>query len=174
MGVRAVTAAPGTTRALRRGVLAVVALGAVACGGGRVGVPTGAAPTTGPDGPGYMVHTLAVQGLGTVLVDGYDETLYLFVPDGGRGTSTCYHTCAAKWPPLSLPAGVTTPFVGPGAKANLVGTTHRSDGRTQVTYDGWPLYHWIGDTTAGESTGEGITDSGGVWYAVNAAGQPVR
>jgi len=139
-----------------------------------VAVPNGAAPTTGADGPGYMVHTGTVKGLGTVLVDGYDETLYLFVPDGGKGTSTCAGTCAAKWPPLSLPAGVTSPFVGPGARADLVGTTHRSDGRIQVTYNGWPLYHWVGDTTAGQDTGEGITDSGGVWYAVSAAGQAVR
>jgi len=169
-----VSALRRTPRAATGAAVVALAIGGAACGGGRVGVPSGAAPTTGAEGPGYMVHTFDVKGLGTVLADGYDETLYLFVPDGGRGASTCTGTCAAKWPPLSLPAGVTMPFVGPGARADLVGTTRRTDGRTQVTYNGWPLYHWIGDTTAGQDTGEGISDSGGVWYAIDAAGQPVR
>jgi predicted lipoprotein with Yx(FWY)xxD motif len=151
-----------------------VAVVATACGGARVAVPNGGAPTTGPQGPGYMVHTGTVKSLGTVLVDGYDETLYLFVPDGGRGRSTCVGTCAAKWPPLVLPAGVAHPFIGPGAVAALVGTTRRADGGLQVTYGGWPLYHWIGDTTAGEATGEGLVDSGGQWFAVDAQGQAVH
>ncbi len=43
-----------------------------------------------------------------------------------------------------------------------------------MTYNGWPLYRWIGDTSAGQSTGEGIRNSGGLWYAVNDAGQPVH
>jgi predicted lipoprotein with Yx(FWY)xxD motif len=151
-----------------------VAVAAAGCGGARVAVPNSGAPTTGPQGPGYMVHTGTVGSLGTVLVDGYDETLYLFVPDAGRGRSTCAGTCAAKWPPLVLPAGVTRPFVGPGTVASIVGTTRRADGSLQVTYAGWPLYHWIGDTTAGEATGEGITDSGGQWFAIGVQGQAVR
>jgi predicted lipoprotein with Yx(FWY)xxD motif len=147
-----------------------------ACGGsgGNVGIPTGGAPTTGAAGPGYMVRTASVAGLGHVLVDGYGLTLYLFVPDGQSGKSTCSGYCASRWPPLTLPTGVTTPDVGPGAQAALVKTTQRSDGVLQVTYDGWPLYHWIGDTAAGQDNGEGVNDAGGYWYAVDAAGQAVH
>jgi predicted lipoprotein with Yx(FWY)xxD motif len=65
-------------------------------------------------------------------------------------------------------------LTGPGAEPGLAATTRRSDGSLQVTYDGWPLYHWIGDTAAGEDNGEGVRDSGGLWYAVNAVGQAVR
>lgn len=142
--------------------------------GGNVGVPTGGAPTTGAAGPGYMVTTAKVKGLGTVLVDGYGLTLYLFVPDDHSGSSTCNGYCASRWPPLTLPAGVTTPVIGGEAQHALVATTRRSDGELQVTYAGWPLYHWIGDTGAGQANGEAVQDSGGYWYAVDGAGQPVR
>ena len=154
--------------------VAAVVLGA--CGGaGDVGTVSAAgAPTTGPGGPGYMVHTATVTGLGTVLVDGYGLTLYLFVPDHGRGRSTCTASCASQWPPLTLPSGVATPVTGPDADAAVVATTRRSDGTLQVTYAGWPLYRWIGDTAPGQATGEGRDNSGGLWYAVDAAGQPVR
>jgi predicted lipoprotein with Yx(FWY)xxD motif len=120
-----------------------------------------------------MVQSSTVKGLGTVLVDGYGLTLYLFVPDHRSGHSTCNGYCATQWPPLSLPSGVTTPVVGAGVDRMLVGTTGRGNS-LQVTYDGWPLYRWIGDTSAGQSTGEGIRNSGGLWYAVNDAGQPVH
>jgi predicted lipoprotein with Yx(FWY)xxD motif len=170
---------PAPENAMRtsaRGAAGVILIGLVVggCGGAHIAVPTGAAPTTGAQGPGYMVHAHRVGSLGTVITDGYDETLYLFVPDAAGGRSTCVQSCAAKWPPLSLPAAVTQPFVGPGAQAALVGTTRRADGRIQVTYAGWPLYHYVGDTEAGQATGEGLNDSGGLWYAVDPSGHAVR
>jgi len=156
--------------------LAAAALVLSSCGGsgGAVGVPAGGAPTTGAAGPGYMVRVADVAGVGNVLVDGYGLTLYLFVPDDRSGTSRCSGYCASRWPPLTLPAGVTTPFGGPGAVSSSLGTTRRAGGALQVTYDGWPLYHWIGDTDPGQHNGQGIDDSGGLWYALDAAGQPVR
>ena len=120
-----------------------------------------------------MVHAATVRGLGAVLVDGYGLTLYVFVPAHRGGRSTCNGYCASQWPPVTLPTGVTTPVLGPGAEAGLLGTTRR-DHAVQVTYNGWPLYRWIGDTASGQSTGEGIRDSGGLWYVINEAGQPVR
>jgi predicted lipoprotein with Yx(FWY)xxD motif len=120
-----------------------------------------------------MVQSGTVPGLGAVLVDGYGLTLYLFVPDHHAGRSTCSGYCATQWPPLILPAGVTTPVAGAGVDTALVGTTRRGDS-LQVTYAGWPLYRWIGDTSTGQATGEGIRNSGGLWYAVDGAGQPVH
>jgi len=142
-------------------------------GGQVVGVPTNGAPTTGPGGPGYMVQSHTVRGLGTVLVDGYGLTLYLFVNDHHSGHSTCTGYCATQWPPVTLPSGVTTPVIGGSADRALVGTTVRR-GALQVTYNGWPLYRWIGDASSGQATGVGLNNSGGLWYAVDAAGQPVH
>ena len=120
-----------------------------------------------------MVHAITVARLGNVLVDGYGLTLYLFLPDRQTGKSTCFAYCATQWPPVTLPAGVTTPVTGSGVVPALVGTTRRGDS-LQVTYDGWPLYRWIGDTASGQATGEGLRNSGGLWYVVDEAGQPVR
>jgi hypothetical protein len=65
------------------------------------------------------------------------------------------------------------PTVGAGLKASLVGTTKRSDGKPEVTYAGHPLYLYVGDQKAGDTTGEGINAFGAAWYALNASGAQV-
>jgi predicted lipoprotein with Yx(FWY)xxD motif len=90
-------------------------------------------------------------------------TLYLFTKDTPK-TSNCYDSCAAAWPPL-LTDGAPTP--GSGVDASLLGTTTRTDGSTQVTYNGWPLYYFANDKAAGDTTGEGIQN---VWYVVTPEG----
>ena len=109
---------------------------------------------------------VADTGLGEVLVDGAGRTLYLFDADE-QGASTCYDECAANWPPLLD----EDPAAGDGADDALLGTIEREDGQTQVTYDGWPLYHWIGDEQPGDVEGQGVQD---VWWVVAADGQPLR
>ena len=128
--------------------------------------------TTGP-APSYEVRTGQVKGLGTVLVDGKGLTLYLFVPDAQKGTSTCYNACAQAWPPLLLPAGTTVPLAGPGVNTALLGTTHRSDGTTEITYNKWPLYTWVGDSEPGQATGQGINNNGGLWYVLSPQGTEI-
>ena len=105
--------------------------------------------------------------LGEFLVDAEGMTLYLFTNDTDN-TSTCYDDCASAWPPL-LTGG--EPTVGEGLDAALVGTTERTDGTTQVTYGGWPLYTWVQDEAPGDTTGQ---DVGGVWYVVSPAGEAVQ
>jgi hypothetical protein len=73
------------------------------------------------------------------------------------------------WLPLVIPAGVR-PISGPGVVASMLGTVKRPDGRVQVTYDGFPLYLFSGDTKAGEVNGQG---SGGIWHALAPSGVPV-
>jgi predicted lipoprotein with Yx(FWY)xxD motif len=124
-------------------------------------------------GPRYEVRTAPVGGVGRVLVDGAGDTLYLFVPDD-RSVSTCYGSCAQAWPPLLLPPGVGAARAGTGARASLLGSQPRRDGAAQVTYGGWPLYTWVGDTRPGIATGEGRNNLGGCWYAVDAAGHAVK
>lgn len=109
------------------------------------------------------------SALGRILVDQRGRTLYLFAKDR-NGKSTCYGACAAYWPALTTkgkPTAVT------GARKALLGTTRRKDGRLQVTYHGHPLYRFSGDTAAGQTSGEGLTDFGGGWWAVSPAGKKI-
>jgi predicted lipoprotein with Yx(FWY)xxD motif len=119
------------------------------------------------------VTTGTVKGLGKVLVDGQGLTLYLFVPDKQSGNSTCYSECAAGWPPLLLPEGVTAPVAGPGINASLLGTTHRTDSTVEVTYNKWPLYTWQGDSTPGQASGQGLNNLGGLWYVLSPDGATI-
>ena len=133
----------------------------------------GATTTTSATRPAYEVGTGTVKGIGTVLVDGKGLTLYLFVPDKQLSKSTCYGACAQGWPPLLLPTGVTSPLAAPGVESSLLGTTQRTDGTTQVTYDKWPLYLWVGDSEPGQATGQGLNNLGGLWYVLSPDGHTI-
>ena len=61
----------------------------------------------------------------------------------------------------------------PGGESSLLGTTHRSDGTTQVTYNKWPLYLWVGDSQPGQATGQGINNLGGLWYVLSPDGHEI-
>ena len=182
---------------VRNGVLIVAALALPtllsACGSSAPSAsstttkaPTTAAPSTtatsalptsttapGTPIPLYEVRTGTVPGLGKVLVDGQGFTLYIFEPDKQSGKSTCYGNCAQGWPPLLLPSGVTAPVSGPGVDPSLLGTTARTDGTTEVTYNRWPLYLWVNDSSPGQATGQGLDNLGGLWYVIAPDGQPV-
>ena len=104
--------------------------------------------------------------LGSFLVDDKGMTLYLFTKDTPN-TSNCYDKCATAWPPL-LTTG--NPVAGSGADASMLGTTTRTDGTTQVTYNGWPLYYYEKDKAPGDVVGQ---DVGNVWFVVSPAGEQV-
>jgi predicted lipoprotein with Yx(FWY)xxD motif len=116
------------------------------------------------------VVKLGQSSLGQILVDSHGRTLYLWAHDKHH-KSTCYGYCAAYWPALTTKG---KPRAIGGARKALLGTTLRRDGRMQVTYHGHPLYRFSGDTKAGDTTGEGLTDFGGRWDPVSAAGLAVR
>lgn len=107
------------------------------------------------------------EALGDFLVDAEGMTLYLFTKDT-ENVSACYDDCATAWPPLLTDGEVT---VGEGLDASLLETTERTDGATQVTYGGWPLYYWVKDEAPGDTTGQ---DVGRVWYVVSPAGEAVH
>ena len=117
-------------------------------------------------GRGATVRTQS-SSLGKILVDTNGRTVYLFAKDK-RNKSMCSGSCAAYWPPL-LTHG--KPIARGSAKASLLSTTRRSDGSTQVTYAGHPLYRFALDTKAGQTKGEGLDDFGGEWDAVTPAGK---
>jgi predicted lipoprotein with Yx(FWY)xxD motif len=118
-----------------------------------------------PSGPAMV--NLTSGALAAHLVDDKGMTLYLFTKDS-PGTSTCYDKCATAWPPL-LTSGA--PQAGSGVDASKFGTTMRTDGSTQVTYNGWPLYYFAKDKQAGDTTGEGV---GSVWFCISASGDAVK
>ncbi len=101
----------------------------------------------------------AKAGVVTVLTNASGFTLYWFAPDTAT-RSTCYGTCAGYWPPVT-----GTPSAGPGVTGKL-GTIKRSDGTIQVTYDGHPLYTYVGDTAPGQAFGNGLNLNGGLWHEV--------
>jgi predicted lipoprotein with Yx(FWY)xxD motif len=119
---------------------------------------------------GNAIVKVGPSNLGRVLVDAHGKTLYVWAHDKSA-KSTCNGACAEYWPPL-LTKG--RPRAIAGANSNLLGTSRRNDGRMQVTYAGHPLYYFALDTKAGQTKGEGLTDFGGRWDPVSAAGKAVR
>ena len=166
--------APRWPGALAPAVLATALLaGACTSSGTAVSSPF---TTSGPAlerGPTYEVKVQDVSGLGPVLVDGQGIALYLFETDRRGTPSRCYDICAIQWPPALLPTGVSRPVAGPGVRPSMLGTAPRTDGTTQITYNGWPLYFWPPDHTPGTATGQALTNAGGRWYVVDAAGDAV-
>jgi predicted lipoprotein with Yx(FWY)xxD motif len=100
----------------------------------------------------------------TVITNAKGFTLYSFAPDTSS-KSNCNGSCAQLWPPLKGPA-----TAGSGVTGKL-STIKRSDGSTQATYNGHPLYTYVGDAKPGQDTGNGLNISGGVWHVVPVSGK---
>ncbi len=156
-------------------LLGVLALGSTACtsAGTAITTPFDTSPPPLEHGPVDEVKVMSVSGLGPVLVDGQGITLYMFENDRRGTPSRCYGICAVQWPPLVLTSDTTRPLAGPGIRVSLLGTAPRSDGTTQVTYNGWPLYLWPPDRVPGKATGQALTNAGGRWYVLDPDGKPV-
>ena len=154
-------------------VLAILATG---CGDGgssmaapapRTSAP--AAATKGkPKPPGGKRVTLHRRDYGKILADGRGRALYLFTRDDGK--SRCHGDCAKAWPPF-LTKGA--PRAGARVKRRPLGTVNRSDGRRQVTYNGHPLYYYVGDREPGQVLCQAGLEYGGYWYVVTRSGDPV-
>lgn len=114
---------------------------------------------------GAAVVAVASADAGEILVDGEGRSLYRFLNDTEQGASTCVDACLDNWPILEGEAQA-----GEGADGAALGTLTRNDGATQVTYDGWPLYYFAGDSAAGDTNGQGVGD---VWYLVAPDGSTV-
>jgi predicted lipoprotein with Yx(FWY)xxD motif len=108
--------------------------------------------------------------LGRILVDSRGRTLYMFAADKGK-TSVCYGKCAAFWPPLLT---ASKHVAAAGLKTSLLGTTTRKGGTLQVTYAGHPLYLFVKDTKAGETTGQGLNVVGGLWWVMSPSGAVIK
>ena len=108
---------------------------------------------------------MADSSLGSILVDGKGMTLYMFAKDSAN-TSVCTGACLVAWPPL---LGKPTP--GAGVDDSKLGSFTRSDGTTQATYKGWPLYYWKDDQKPGDVLGQNVS---GVWFVLDRDGDPIK
>jgi predicted lipoprotein with Yx(FWY)xxD motif len=104
--------------------------------------------------------------MGTYLTDSKGRALYLFASDSST-MSSCNASCLSLWPALTTHG---TPHGTGGATAKL-GTIKGTNGATQVTYNGHPLYYFTGDSGAGQTKGEGLNDFGAKWWLVTPSGK---
>jgi predicted lipoprotein with Yx(FWY)xxD motif len=115
-----------------------------------------------------LISTKHDKKLGTILAVGPKHlTVYLFEGDSGQ-SSSCTGACASVWPPVS-----GKPHAMAGAMGADLGTIKRSDGTTQVTYKGHPLYLYVKDKDDGDAYGEGLKQFGAEWYALSSSGKKV-
>jgi predicted lipoprotein with Yx(FWY)xxD motif len=151
------------TTAFAAATLAVAACGSSSTGNSSSsGAPKASSSSaTAPASTSNTVKTTKIGGA-TVLTNAKGFTLYLFAPDT-MTKSNCNGPCAKYWPPLK------GPVTGSGIAGKL-GTIKRSDGSSQATYNGHPLYTYVGDTAPGQAKGNGLTLSGGLWKEIVVSG----
>jgi predicted lipoprotein with Yx(FWY)xxD motif len=159
-------------------VPAPVKLGVPVAAGLLAAACSSAAGTSGSSAPassgasagsaaGTVIETQAGSG-GTFLTEG-GHTVYLWVKDGMNKT-TCTGACASAWPPVLAQGKLTA---SGGAKAADLGTIARPGGGKQVTYDGHALYFFAGDSSSGQTSGQGSDSFGAKWWLVAPSGTQI-
>ena len=142
---------------------AVLAVALAACGGSS-------SSSSSPPKPAKTATLLTIKAakkdkVGDVLVNPSGLTLYRNVAEKG-GNIACTGSCTKLWPPVL--AGSGTPAAAAGITGKL-GTIKRPDGTLQVTDNGWPLYHYVKDTSTADANGQGVD---GIWFAAGAKNTP--
>src|SRR4051812_16141848 len=141
---------------------AAAALAAAGCGGGGNS-------NTAATGVAHATVAAKPTKLGTALVDADGRTLYLFEKDKGA-KSACYGACASVWPPVTTSGNA---LARDGVEPAKLGTTRRTDGTTEVTYAGHPLYTYAGDAKAGDVKGQDLDQFGAGWYVLKPSGEKI-
>jgi predicted lipoprotein with Yx(FWY)xxD motif len=126
------------------------------------GAASSATPASSAPAAGSSALKTAKIGGATVVTNAKGFTLYWFVPDTAT-MSKCNSSCATFWPPVKGPA-----TAGAGVTGKLA-TITRADGSAQATYNGHPLYTYVGDHARGQATGNGLNVNGGVWHEVTVS-----
>jgi predicted lipoprotein with Yx(FWY)xxD motif len=155
---------------VKLGIPLASALLATACGSAASSSPS--APAAGSPASASAAGTVITTHAGPAgafLTDGSGRTVYLWAKDG-MNMSDCSGACAAAWPPVPA-AGMLT--AAGGAKASDLGTITRAGGARQVTYDGHPLYYFVGDSGPGQTAGQGSDNFGAKWWLVAPSGAEI-
>ena len=148
----------------------LLAVAVSACGGGSSSGSSSAGSTARPHTKSSAVTISTAGGTdGVHLVGASKRSVYLWGADKGT-KSTCAGACAGNWPPVITKG---SPNAGAGTSGADLGTTRRSDGSEQVTYNGHPLYYYIGDQTAGATSGQGSDGFGARWWLVAPSGHAI-
>jgi predicted lipoprotein with Yx(FWY)xxD motif len=147
-------------------LVVAAALLIAACGSGSGS--SSSTPTKAASGSA-LVNSASISSLGNAVVGPTGKTLYLFKKDTGP-TSNCSGACAAEWPPLTTSGKITS---SGGVPTSALKTVRRSDGKTQVTFNGHPLYYFAGDSGPGQANGQGLDDFGANWWALSPSGQEI-
>lgn len=156
------------------GSVALLTLAACGSGGSNQGNGYGSAAGSG----GAAARSAAQPGkiatrstsLGKILVDPRGRTLYAFAADSPHH-SACTGSCLSYWPPV--PGRDAAARADSGVTARL-GVLKRSDGSSQLTANGFPMYTYVGDSAVGQTNGQGKNLSGGLWWVVAPSGKWVK
>lgn len=130
-------------------------------------------PAAAPGGPvaSVTVTTANKAPYGSFLVDGAGRALYVLEGTrGATGPERCGEDCRAVWPSLMA---LNAPVGGPSIDAAQL-SARPAYGGSQVTYSGWPLYYYVRDAAPGETAGQHVQDTWGMWHLLSAAGEPLR
>ena len=125
---------------------------------GSTATPGGSSASGAAAATAVGLKTATIGGV-TVLTNAQGFTLYSFAPDTAT-KSACNGACATAWPPQKAPATVKSPYT----------SIKRSDGSTQLVFNGHPLYTFTGDTSPGTASGNNVNAFGGLWHEVPASG----
>ncbi len=159
----------GRTSPLGLAACAALVLSACSQSSSAYSAPSAPAPSAAQaptGGTAVSIEAKNVAPVGKVLVDQQGLTLYLLTKEKG-GKIACTGSCASIWPPVALPSGSTAATAIAGAKSSLLGTVTLADGTVAVTYNGYPLHTYSGDSGPGQANGQGVQ---GVWFAVSPSG----
>jgi predicted lipoprotein with Yx(FWY)xxD motif len=157
---------------LALGAAATIAACGSSSSSGAAAGSSSSAPAGASSAAAVKISATNVPGVGTVLVNGQGQTLYLLTSEkGGKITCTAANGCTQAWPETVVSSG--TAAAGSGVQSSLLGTVKDASGNLEVTYNHWPLYTFSGDSGPGVAKGQGISNFGGTWYVLNSSGNPV-
>jgi predicted lipoprotein with Yx(FWY)xxD motif len=159
------------------GHLATVAVMLAGCGTAETSpaatpsASVAASPTTSASSSPPVKPQLSTANsrYGRIIVDGSGRTLYLFDAEGDR-TPKCYDACAASWPPQLATTASTS---DPRLIQSMIGVSARRDGSRQLSYNGHPLYYYVGDRSPGQILCQAVFEFGGGWYVIDPGGNKI-
>jgi len=147
--------------------IAVLVL-ATACGSGSSSDNAGSSSSPAAGTGGGLATTST--SLGTILTDSAGKTIYSFAADT-KGVSNCSGSCASYWPPVPVTGSVPKDPQGVTAK---LGELTRDDGTKQLTVNGMPMYTYVGDSAKGDTNGQNLNQSGGLWWVIATNGSSIK